>query len=58
MATDQPVDIIRNLEKFINSIVKNILRFFPLLVGVLTFILFAILALLLFIFQGGNMITP
>lgn len=53
-----PVDIIKNLEKFIKFIVKDLLHFFPLLVGTLTLIFFAILALLLFIFQGGNIITP
>lgn len=53
-----PVDPLQNLKELIYFIAENILRAFPFLVATLTFILFAILALLFFIFQGGTVITP
>lgn len=53
-----PVDPLKNLKELIELITKNILIAFPVLVAVLTFILFAIVALLLLIFQGGTIISP
>lgn len=53
-----PVDPLENLKRLFYFLVEDVLRAFPVLVGILTFIFFAILALLFFIFQGGNIISP
>lgn len=53
-----PADILKNLEKLLNFLVKDILQAFPLIVGILTFVLFSILAILFLIFQGGSVIVP
>ncbi len=53
-----PVDPLKNLEKLFNFLVKDVLQAFPLIVGILTFILFSILAILFLIFQGGSVIVP
>jgi len=48
-----PVDPLKNLMELIYVIARDILKAFPFLVGGLTLILFLIIALLMFLFQGS-----
>lgn len=47
----KPVDPVENLKELLFSIAKIILKAFPQFVAILAFIFFAILALLLFLFN-------
>lgn len=58
MATLPPTDPLMNLAELFFFIVKNVLKAYPIIVGVLTLILFAIITFLLFLFQGIGFMTP
>jgi len=48
----QPVDILENLRKLFTLVAGGILSFFSAIVVALTFILLAILGILMFLFSG------
>ena len=50
---NQPVDILGNLKELFSVIASGLLSVFPIIVVALTFILLAILGLLMFLFSGS-----
>jgi hypothetical protein len=53
---EKQVDPVENLKELLNAITKIILKAFPQLVAVIALIFFAILAILLFLFNGTTIL--